>query len=106
MRQTHSYTASHYVNEGGFPLSWMCRCCITSAATRGMQDEIEEHYSRRETQPGKIIGRPAGQQAYPKRTTMQYQRQSPDTTVQNSQRGERQEAAESTSNTGSAERDT
>ncbi|KIW23098.1 uncharacterized protein PV07_11324 [Cladophialophora immunda] len=98
MKQTHSYTASQYVNDNGFPLSWMCRCCITSGMTSGMKDEIEEHHLRSQTQPGKIIGRPAGLQTYPKRTTMQYQRQSPDTTVQNSQKGERQEAAESTSN--------
>ncbi|KIY03908.1 uncharacterized protein Z520_00600 [Fonsecaea multimorphosa CBS 102226] len=97
MKQTHSYTASHYVNENGFPLSWMCRCCITSGATSGLRDEIEEHHLRTKVQPGKIIGRPAGHVAYPKRATMQYQPQSPDTTQQNSQTGEQKEATESTS---------
>ncbi|KIW81611.1 hypothetical protein Z517_04637 [Fonsecaea pedrosoi CBS 271.37] len=103
MKQTHSYTASHYVSDNGFPLSWMCRCCITGGVAKDREAEIEEHYLRSRTQAGKIIGRPAGLQTYPKRATMQYQRQSPDpdTTVQGPQKGEPQEAAaeSTTSNT-------
>jgi hypothetical protein len=75
MRQTHHYSASQYVGDSGFPLTWICRCCFESGAKSAMREEAEENYQRSKSQPGKIIGRPAGYQAYTSHSAMRYQRQ-------------------------------
>ncbi len=71
MKQTHSYSASQYVNETGFPLSWMCRCCITGHSASDMRAEAEEYHERNKTRSGTVIGRPAGREAYHGRSAMQ-----------------------------------
>lgn len=73
MKQTHSYSASHYVSDNGFPLTWMCRCCLTGGAESTRKEEAEEYHLRNKTQTGKIIGRPAGHQAYKGQSAMRYQ---------------------------------
>ncbi|KIX04837.1 uncharacterized protein Z518_05708 [Rhinocladiella mackenziei CBS 650.93] len=54
-----------------------------------MQEEAEENYERNKSQPGTIIGRPAGLEAYHGRSAMQYQQQSRDRTAQNTQRDDK-----------------
>ena len=77
MKQTYNYSASQYVSDNGFPLSWMCRCCLgTNHATSGIREEAEEHHERSKSRPGTIIGRPAGREAYHGRSAMLYQQQS------------------------------
>ena len=89
MRQSHNYSASQYVRDGGFPLTWMCRYFCTSHAISDMQDEAEENHERSKIQLGTIIGRPAGHEAYTGRSAMLYQQQSRDRTVQNAQRDDK-----------------
>jgi len=81
MKQSHSYSASQYVNEGGFPLSWMCRWCCLRNVSSGMKDEAEEYHMRNKPTPGKIIGRPAGRDAYHGQSAMSYQKQSREPTT-------------------------
>jgi hypothetical protein len=74
MRQTHQYSASQYVGDNGFPLTWICRCCLSSGAQSTMREDIEENHQRSKTQPGKIVGRPAGHpQAYVSHEAMRFQ---------------------------------
>jgi hypothetical protein len=97
MRQTHNYSASQYVRDTGFPLTWMCRCCITSHAESDMQKEAEEYHLRNKTPSGTVIGRPAGYEAYRGRSTMQYQHQSSGRMEQNTQRDDKSLRVEATS---------
>ena len=61
----------------GFPCLFCCRCWL-SGAKAGAKEEAEENYLRTKTQPGKIIGRPAGRDAYKGQSGMKYERK-PDT---------------------------
>lgn len=58
MKQTHSYSSTHYTHDNGFPLSWCCRCWM-SDATDARRAEAEDHYQRTKTRPGIVVGRPA-----------------------------------------------
>lgn len=59
MRQTHTYTSENYRRDNGFPLVWMCTCCIKSEV-KGAEVEAQEHFQQRsEARQGKVIGRPA-----------------------------------------------
>lgn len=75
MRRTHDYTASNYVADSGFPLSWMCRCICTGRAAAGAEQEAEEYHQRNKPKPNTIIGRPAGRDAYHNHSAMRYGRQ-------------------------------
>lgn len=77
MSPQRSYTASDYVRDNGFPLSWMCRCCLgTGRAHSGVEQEFSEYQQRTKPKPGTVIGRPAGREAYHGRSaTMVYQQQ-------------------------------
>ncbi|RVX75682.1 hypothetical protein B0A52_00038 [Exophiala mesophila] len=74
MRRTHEYTASQYVTDSGFPLSWMCRCLCTGRADEGREQEAEEYHQRNKPAPNVIIGRPAGRNAYHGQSAMRYPR--------------------------------
>lgn len=65
MRQTHSYTATHYNRDNGFPLVWIFRCCLgRSTSGKTIHEEATQHHARHEAErQGKIIGRP-GPQAF------------------------------------------
>jgi hypothetical protein len=54
-----------------------------------MQEEAEEHYQRTKSQPGTIIGRPAGREAYTGQSAMRYEQQSRDGIVQETQKGDK-----------------
>lgn len=82
MKQTHNYTSSQYVNEGGFPLSWMCRCCCgADQAKSGMREEADEYHVRNKTPAGTVIGRPVALGAYRGQSAMNYQSQSREPTT-------------------------
>jgi hypothetical protein len=51
-----------------------------------MKEEAEDHHKRSQSKPGTIIGRPAGRDAYHGQSAMSYQKQSRDTTVENTQK--------------------
>jgi hypothetical protein len=58
MKQTHTYTSEQYRRDTGFPLVWMCTCCI-SRSTSAPEEEAEEHFQQRnDARAGKIIGKP------------------------------------------------
>ena len=50
-----------------------------------MQEEAEEYHQRNKTQAGKIIGRPAGREAYTGQSAMRYEQQASDRKVQETQ---------------------
>ena len=61
MRETQPYTSTQYRRDNGFPLAWMCTCCISRS---GPEEEAEEHFQQRnEERQGKVIGKPYKPQA-------------------------------------------
>lgn len=62
MRETHQYSATNYVNENGFPLTWIIRL-FTRRAASGIEEEAEECLQRN-LKVKKIIGRPGGSEAW------------------------------------------
>jgi len=89
MRQTQSYSASQYVRDNGFPLTWMCRCCISSHSTQDMHAEADEYHERNKTKPGIIVGRPAHLAPYRGRSGMRYQPQARDGPVRDARTEDR-----------------
>ena len=65
MRQTTSYTGTHYSRDNGFPIvGWIVRI-FTKRATSGIEDEAGESLRRNTAgQRAKIIGRVAGPEAW------------------------------------------
>jgi hypothetical protein len=89
MKQTHTYTASQYVSDNGFPLSWMCRCCVSGYKT-DRQEEAQEHFERTKSRPGTVVGRPAGREAYQGQSAMLYQQKSRGKTMEVAQSSDEQ----------------
>ncbi|KAK5028267.1 hypothetical protein LTS07_006358 [Exophiala sideris] len=100
MKSQYNYSASDYVRDNGYILTWMCKCCCATRATSGMDEEFQEYQQRTKVQPGTVIGRPAGREAYLGRSaTMHYvQQQARDNPVENAQKDDKS-AVEATSET-------
>jgi hypothetical protein len=58
MRQTHTYTSTHYVRDNGFPLAWMFRCCISRDMVPAEVEAAEHHSRAEDARRGKVIGKP------------------------------------------------
>jgi hypothetical protein len=76
MKETRAYSASAYRRDGGVGLGWTFRYCCVRNANEDMQNELEEFHRQRKSQPGTVIGRPAGIEAYRGQSAMLYQQKS------------------------------
>ena len=86
MRETHDYSASQYVRDNGFPLTWIVRL-FTKRATSRIHEEAEENHHRHHSgRAGKIIGRVAGPEAYTGKSAMRFTESPRDRSVEGRQK--------------------
>lgn len=81
MRETYPYTGKDYGRDNNFRQSWILKEIFTRGARASVEEEIKEYNLRHDNaRNGKIIGKPAGREAYLGKSA-KYYRASPGSVV-------------------------
>lgn len=66
MRETRGYSAAQYVDDNGFCMAWVVRCCTKQASTRVDEEAAEQarYHQARIKNKGIVLGKVAGPSSF------------------------------------------
>lgn len=97
MRESNQYTGSQYARENGIGLAWIFSKLFTRGMKSSISSEADAYHQRNDdARKGKIIGRPAGRDAYHGKSAVLFQERSVTKTERKSQENDTAQAGEKT----------